>query len=51
MIKKGFPIFLNEFLWAGGIAVLTQCYSVRGLDVVAGLNIFKNAVIKVLNEQ
>ena len=48
MIKKGFPIFLNEFLWAGGIAVLTQCYSVRGLDVVAGLNI-SNAICNLLN--
>ena len=25
MIKKGLPIFFNEFLWAGGLAALTQC--------------------------
>ena len=39
MIMKGFPIFLNEFLWAGGMAALTQCYSMKGLQVIAGLNI------------
>lgn len=48
IIKKGLPIFLNEFLWAGGIAALTQCYSVRGLDIVAGLNI-SNAICNLLN--
>lgn len=48
IIKKGLPIFLNEFLWAGGIATLTQCYSLRGLDIVAGLNI-SNAICNLLN--
>ena len=33
------PLLLNETLWAAGIAVLNQCYSVRGLSVVAALNI------------
>lgn len=45
---KGLPIFINEFLWAGGVAVLTQCYSVRGLNVVAGINI-SNAICNMLN--
>ena len=36
---KGFPLLINEFLWAAGMAVLLQCYSVRGLEVVASLNI------------
>jgi putative MATE family efflux protein len=36
---KGFPLLINEFLWAAGMAVLLQCYSVRGLEVVAALNI------------
>ena len=36
---KGMPLLLNEALWSGGMAMLTQCYSVRGLNVVAGLNI------------
>ena len=39
MIIKAVPIFFNEFLWAAGIAALTQCYSTRGLEVVAGINI------------
>lgn len=47
-LKKGLPIFFNEFLWAGGIAILTQCYSHRSLDVVAGLNI-SNALCNLLN--
>lgn len=34
-----FPLLLNEALWSGGMAFLNQCYSVRGLDVVAASNI------------
>lgn len=48
MLKKSLPIFFNEFLWAGGIAALTQCYSIRGLEIVAGLNI-SNAICNLLN--
>lgn len=48
IIKKSLPIFLNEFLWAGGMAVMTQCYSIRGLTVVAGLTI-SNALCNMLN--
>lgn len=48
MLIKTLPIFLNEFLWAGGIAALTQSYSKRGLDIVAGLNI-SNALCNLLN--
>ena len=29
------PLLLNETLWAAGMAFLSQCYSVRGLNVVA----------------
>ncbi|MBP5670536.1 MAG: MATE family efflux transporter [Lachnospiraceae bacterium] len=36
---KGLPLMVNEFLWAAGMAVLNQCYSLRGLDAIAGLNI------------
>lgn len=42
IIKKGLPIFFNEFLWSAGIAVMTQTYSTLGLDIVAGLNISNN---------
>jgi putative MATE family efflux protein len=37
--KKAFPLLMNETLWAAGMAFLTQRYSVRGLDVVAAINI------------
>jgi putative MATE family efflux protein len=36
---KGLPLMMNELLWSAGMAVLNQCYSRRGLDAVAGLNI------------
>ena len=39
ILIKGTPLMANELLWAMGMAVMTQCYSMRGLDVVAGLNI------------
>ena len=48
ILKKSLPIFFNEFLWAGGMAVMTQCYSIRGLTVVAGLTI-SNALCNMLN--
>lgn len=35
----GSPLLVNEALWSAGMAMLTQCYSVRGLNVVAGQNI------------
>ncbi len=39
ILKKGTPLLLNETLWSAGMAVLTQCYSMRGLDAVAAINI------------
>ncbi|MCQ2432152.1 MAG: MATE family efflux transporter [Clostridia bacterium] len=39
IIIKGMPLMINEMLWSIGIASLTQCYSYRGLHVVAALNI------------
>ncbi len=39
ILKKGTPLLANEFLWSLGVAMLLQCYSVRGLDVVAAANI------------
>lgn len=36
---KGMPLLANEVLWSTGMAFLNQCYSVRGLDVVAAFNI------------
>ena len=36
---KGLPLLVNEGLWSMGMTTLSQCYSVRGLDVVAAMNI------------
>lgn len=36
---KGMPLLANEFLWASGMAILNQCYSTCGLDVVPAMNI------------
>ena len=36
---KGMPLLLNETMWAGCSATLTQIYSVRGLSVIAAFNI------------
>lgn len=36
---KGSPLMINEMLWASGMAVISQCYAVRGLEVVAAQNI------------
>lgn len=48
ILLKGMPLLLNETLWAAGMAMLTQCYSIRGLNVVAGLNI-SNTINNVFN--
>ena len=39
IFRKGMPLLFNEFLWSSGTAVLMQCYSTCGLDVVPALNI------------
>ena len=39
IIRKGMPLLVNEFLWSLGMAMLSQIYSLRGLDVVAATNI------------
>ena len=39
IFTKGMPLLVNEFLWASGIAILNQCYSTCGLDVVPAMNI------------
>lgn len=36
---KGMPLLCNEFLWSFGVSLLSQCYSTRGLAVVAATNI------------
>ena len=39
VIVKGWPLLLNEVVWSAGMATLSQCYSTRGLAVVAGYSI------------
>ena len=39
IIRRGMPLLANEFLWSFGMATLNQAYSMRGLAVVAGMNI------------
>ncbi|MBO4445499.1 MAG: MATE family efflux transporter [Clostridia bacterium] len=39
IIVKGTPLMLNEVIWAAGMTRLTQCYSHRGIDVVAAFSI------------
>lgn len=47
-VKGLIPLVANEFLWSAGVAALSQCYSVRGIDVVAGLNI-STTVVNLFN--
>ncbi|MCR5268715.1 MAG: polysaccharide biosynthesis C-terminal domain-containing protein [Lachnospiraceae bacterium] len=44
----GLPLLINEGLWAAGIATQTQCYSNRGLSVIAALNI-SSTITNVFN--
>ncbi|MBR3423403.1 MAG: MATE family efflux transporter, partial [Clostridia bacterium] len=39
IVYRGFPLMLNETMWAAGMTTLNRYYSVRGLDVVAATNI------------
>ena len=48
ILVKGTPLLFNETLWASAMAMLTQCYSIRGLNVVASLNI-SNTINNVFN--
>ena len=38
-LKGVLPLTLNEMLWGAGVAILGQCYSLCGADVVASHNI------------
>lgn len=39
ILIMGLPLFVNELLWSCGMTFMNQCYSVRGLEVVAAVNI------------
>lgn len=44
ILGKGLPLLANEFLWALGITFRNQCYSERGLEAVAALNIASTVI-------
>ena len=48
ILVKGIPLMMNEILWAAGMATMTQCYSLRGLDTVAAMNI-SNTISNLFN--
>ena len=48
IITKGMPLLVNEFLWSSSMAVLLQCYSVRGIEVLSAVNI-SNTVNNLFN--
>lgn len=39
IVIKGMPLLINETLWSSGMAVMNQCYSTCGLNVVPAMNI------------
>ena len=43
IIKKGTPLMINETLFSLGMTTMNQCYSIRGLAVVAAMNIMSVA--------
>lgn len=45
---KGFPLMLNEVLWAAGMSAVTQSYSIRGMNVLTALSI-SNTVGNLFN--
>ena len=48
-IAKTVPLLFGEFTWSLGQAALLQCYSVRGLEVVAAMNIC-STISQIFNE-
>lgn len=39
IVIKGCPLVINELLWSIGNAMITQCYSTRGIEALAAYNI------------
>ena len=48
IVKKGIIIMINEGLWSLGMTMLLQSYSMRGLNVIAAVNI-TNTIFNVFN--
>lgn len=43
MLRKGFPLLINELLWSLGMTVLNQCYSYKGPEVIPAVSISSTA--------
>lgn len=39
ILLRGYPLLINEFLWAAAMALISQSFSIRGLAAVASMNI------------
>ena len=49
IMSKTLPLLANECLWSMGQAVLLQSYSIRGIEVIAAINI-ANTIAQIFNE-
>ncbi|MCR5109194.1 MAG: MATE family efflux transporter [Lachnospiraceae bacterium] len=49
ILIKTLPLLFGEFLWSFGQAALLRCYSVRGIAVIAAMNIC-NTIAQIFNE-
>ncbi len=49
ILTKSLPLLMNEFLWSLGQAALLQAYSVRGIAVIAAMNI-SGTISQIFNE-
>jgi len=48
ILLKGLPLMFNEVMWSISITLRNQCYSTRGLDVVAAQNI-NSTIVNLFN--
>ncbi len=49
ILSKSLPLLINEFLWSLATASLLQAYSVRGISVIAAMNI-SGTISQIFNE-
>ncbi|MBR2907347.1 MAG: MATE family efflux transporter [Clostridia bacterium] len=48
IVMTGLPLMFNELLWSLSVTMRNQCYSTRGLDVVAAQNI-NSTIVNLFN--
>lgn len=48
IIRRGMPLLVNEAIWSFSMTAINQCYSTRGLAVVAALNI-SSTIVNLFN--